>query len=199
MTTKFLIELPKLLSHKDCNSIINNISLINNKLENANHSDELDYQIYGWSNINGYHRAQIVDYILAEKLFNTIKNLIPLEYNGYIISHINPCLRLLKYNNHGMLPIHYDSQNIEFNKENNTIYKTIFILSIYLNDKFQGGNTDFINFDTLEVEKSIKPKTGKGICFSLDYSHRGNKTNALEDNKILMKCDIMGYNNITHI
>lgn len=199
MSDKILLEIPNILTKQECLTIIQQANNISHKLTNAVHSDELSTEEYGWSNINGYNRALIVNSELTTKMFEKVKRLIPAEYNGNVITHINPSIRLLNYENYGKLPIHYDAANIDLS--NNKIHKTVFILSIYLNDNFNGGETDFIDFDTLEVEKSIKPQTGKAIIFSLNNAHRGNKVIELDNNdgyelpsrKYLLKCDIMGY------
>jgi hypothetical protein len=52
--------------------------------------------------------------------------------------------------------------------------KTRYTLLIYLNDKFEGGNTIFYDTDTWTVTKTVKPERGKALIFDIDLWHSGS-------------------------
>ena len=62
-------------------------------------------------------------------------------------------------------------------------------LNIFLNDDFEGGETDFLFDDKQTLRFSAKPKAGRAMLFYSQQYHRGNKVTKGE--KYLLRTDIM--------
>src|SRR5690349_6648426 len=79
-------------------------------------------------------------------------------------------MRFTKYEEGDFFKPHKDGNFCRNDNE-----RSIFTLQIYLNDKFEGGNTEF--YDTLDKNRkllcSVKPVTGTAIIFNHDVPHAG--------------------------
>lgn len=147
-----------------------------------------------------YMRSIIIDQALAKELHNRIKEHIPDTYKAdyfnkdgtYIRSRryrlicINDHFRFSKYYKGGRFPIHYDGKNIDSEGR-----ESVFTLNIFLNDNFEGGETDFFDYHTVKLRYSVEPKPGRGALFYADQLHQGNKVT--KPFKYLIRTDVMGY------
>ena len=157
--------------------------------------------VEGWHNPEtggGYMRSIIVDKKLADNLFSKLKCHIPETYLGYDLLYINDHFRFSRYNVGGVFPVHKDGTNYDASRVDEYdgySAESIFTLNIFLNDDFEGGETDFFEQDKDDVGKiklrfTAVPKTGRGALFYAKQYHRGNKV--LSPYKYLIRTDIMG-------
>lgn len=117
---------------------------------------------------------------LANKLFERVKSHLPDDGNKY--KGCNPMFRIAKYDTGGQFEIHKDGVNKDAN--GNVTYLT---LNIFLNDDFEGGETDF--FIDKKLRHSVKPEAGKAALFFHSQYHCGNKVT--KGYKYLLRTDVM--------
>jgi hypothetical protein len=131
-------------------------------------------------NYGSYFRLTMDNKQLAEEIFERIKNYLP---NDNIYKCCNSYFRLAKYDIGGEFKVHKDG----FNQDNygNRSHLT---LNIFLNDDFEGGETDFF-YDDTTFRFSAKPKIGRGALFYSQQFHCGNIVKS--GNKYLLRTDIM--------
>ena len=137
---------------------------------------------------------------MANSLFEKLKTHIPNTYLGFNLLYINDHFRFSKYNVGGIFPLHKDGTNYDAGRvEEYDGYSTesIFTLNIFLNDDFEGGETDFFETDQtnnedhiMKLRFSVTPKTGRGALFYAKQYHRGNEVSV--PYKYLIRTDVMG-------
>ena len=145
-----------------------------------------------------YMRSIIVDRELADSLFTKLKSHIPDTYLDYKLLYINDHFRFSRYNTGGIFPVHKDGTNYDASRTNEYDgYSTesVFTLNIFLNDDFEGGETDFFEQyeNELKLRFRVEPKAGRGALFYAKQYHRGNKV--LSPYKYLIRTDVMGIKN----
>lgn len=144
----------------------------------------------GWKDIDRgiatYKRVTIVDKDLADLLFKKIKDLdlIGTHFNGSRITGLNEFFRFSKYEPGEKFNMHKDGFNV--NKAGD---RSIMTLNIFLNDDFDGGETDFYLEDRTTLRFSCKPKPGRGALFYSQQYHCGNEV--LNGYKYLIRTDVM--------
>jgi predicted 2-oxoglutarate/Fe(II)-dependent dioxygenase YbiX len=135
-------------------------------------------------------RSIIIDEVLSIDLFSRIKPHLPETYNGYTLEYLNSHFRFSKYDKNGKFPIHVDGKNYDEKKNKEGYnYESLMTLNIFLNDDFEGGQTDFF-FKDFKLRYSVEPKAGRGALFYHKQLHRGNKV--LQPYKYLIRTDVMG-------
>lgn len=145
-----------------------------------------------------YMRSIIIDKVLADKLYFQLKEHIPDQYMNYKLLYINDHFRFSRYDVGGIFPVHQDGTNYDSSRiEEYEGYSTesVFTLNIFLNDNFEGGETDFFetseeNPNKLKLRFRVIPKTGRGALFYAKQYHRGNEV--LSPYKYLIRTDVMG-------
>lgn len=140
-----------------------------------------------------YLRAIAIDEKLAEDVFNRIKEYLPESDHGYTLEYINSHFRFSKYRAGGKFDIHCDGKNIDLKMDANGYnYEAVMTLNIFLNDNFEGGETDFFTLDgnVYNLRHRVEPKTGRGALFYHDQWHRGNVVKT--PYKYLIRTDVMG-------
>lgn len=189
----YLVQIDELLSKQECEDLIN-------RADNTI-TDSIGNRSWHKSNNAGdYTRAIIIDRNLSTELFNRIKHLLPEEYFGCKILYLNDVFRFSRYDNGGEFEIHRDGTN--FDRNRNDEYPiwlqpmSMFTLNIFLNDNFEGGETDFFNSANREdLRYSVKPKTGRAGLFYAKQWHCGNKvsfdTSKGQTYKYLLRTDVM--------
>lgn len=95
-----------------------------------------------------------------------------------------PYITFAHYRNQQQFGIHTDTGCINHAAKLETGY----VLLIYLNDNFSGGETTFYDA-SFELLKTIEPVTGTAVLFSIDMLHAGNTVTAGE--KYWCGADIM--------
>lgn len=110
--------------------------------------------------IRNNKRVILDDPTLAESLWQKVRSLISLEIHGWKPVGLNERFRFYRYEKHQMFRIHRD---FPYQRENQ---ESKLSLIIYLNEEFEGGQTDFRQLE-------ISPKTGRAIAFEHNLLHEG--------------------------
>ncbi len=135
-----------------------------------------------------YDRAMLANKDLAAALFKRLKQYIPQFVDGKRVHGLNNYFRFSKYYPGGEFAIHKDGVNQDVLGN-----RSAMTLNIFLNDDFEGGETDFFhnanNRGIKELRRSVKPKTGSGVLFYSQQYHRGNKVT--QGIKYLLRTDVM--------
>jgi hypothetical protein len=208
--SKVSVEIKEIFSVPECQEILKNASK------------------YGFSSLSTYSKDQrdssrlcIFDENLSSTLWYRLEKIIGQISNnkthpfGFDVNgvwkpfFINNCFRLSKYEKDsiGFTP-HLDSQF-----SGSFHLKSIFSLVIYLNDDFQGGETNFYSKENLNIDlnsfqgltlkeeiklngglknydsMSIKPLTGNGVLFNHDILHSGEKIE--QGTKYVLRTDVV--------
>lgn len=159
--------------------------------------------------INGasYFRARRFSRSIADEFGERVLPLLPAEYRGHRLTHINPCIRFSKYYEGGRFAVHHDGQNPDDSRrDEHGGYSAIslFTLNINLNVGFEGGETDFFHgslYDKPFERKKSKvlkhrytavPEVGQAALFYFDQPHRGNIVRCVPPHKYLARTDVMG-------
>lgn len=114
----------------------------------------------------------------ADALLRRVASSVPKRLSGMALVSANPRLRLYRYapgQRHGA---HWDTV-VEIGE-----LRSLLTLVVYLNDGFEGGETDFP-----ELDKKIVPRAGRALLFQHRILHeaRAPKTGT----KIVLRTDIM--------
>lgn len=129
-----------------------------------------------------YYRLEEDSNEMANKLWNKIKQHVPKYYNNKELFCLNTHFRYSKYE-HGMeFGRHRDGINQDKNG-----YRSVLTLNIFLNDTFNGGETDFFD-DAGNLVLSAKPTPGRGTLFDANILHCGNKV--LNGCKYIIRTDV---------
>ena len=153
-----LIELPNLLTDKECDDIIELA-----KKQGLHESEVLNYEMEKTTTTDQkFRKSEIAwmndTYPLVKKISKISESL-----TGYPMN-TQEMLQVAHYKPGGMFNAHYDAcvykDQAYCNKINNNAGQRTTTLIIYLNDDFQGGETHFVNLDL-----KIKPVKGKGLLF----------------------------------
>lgn len=182
--TDLLIQIDNIFSKRECNILIKIANLI----------DEWKNPGTGGS----YKRIVFINDTLANELQKRIINYIPKSFTSpkhinrykivnYRTTKMNNFFRFSRYNKGGDFPLHCDGQN--YDKDGSISFLT---LNIFLNDDFQGGETEFYESDNeyMEIRHIVKPKAGRAALFYHDQYHCGNKVRT--PYKYLIRTDILG-------
>ena len=168
MSKPFLIVIKNFLTEKECNRF----------------KQILDYdptkKKIKIGKCTEYFRVLWKNKRLASKLFERVKHHLPNNNVNYV--GCNPMFRIAKYQEGGQFEIHMDGVNKDENGNISTL-----TLNIFLNDNFDGGETDF--FHEKKLRYSVKPETGKAALFEHKQYHCGNKV--CNGEKYLLRTDIM--------
>jgi prolyl 4-hydroxylase len=129
---------------------------------------------------NKYINANLSNYFY-QKIENKLKD------NNINISILRPNNLIMtgKYTNNQEFGLHTDT-GLYYNKETNE--KSRYTLLIYLNDNFNGGETEFYDDNFNSILKII-PKKGKALLFDIDMWHKGNQL--IHGEKYWIGCEII--------
>jgi len=150
-----------------------------------NYLDSKEYHKVTRGDMASYKRQIIVDRSLADYLFKRLKSIIPEFYKDHKLIYMNDHFRVSKYKPGEEFKMHRDGVNVD-SKGN----RSVLTLNIFLNDKFDGGETDFFTDDRKKVLFSCKPKAGRGALFDHNNYHCGNEVK--NGYKYLIRTDVMG-------
>lgn len=120
----------------------------------------------------------IFDNNLAEDLFNKAAQLLPQDHDNYKILNFNEMFRVYKYSPGQQFKMHRDGSYIRNENE-----KSFYTFLIYLNDDFEGGETEFENLFT------IIPKKGAALIFYHPLRHEGKTL--ISGLKYVLRTDVM--------
>ncbi|XP_035702464.1 uncharacterized protein LOC110863478 isoform X2 [Folsomia candida] len=116
---------------------------------------------------------------IVSQLWTRIRPRIPTNLKGAVVTGLNERLRFLRYETGQKFAPHYDGT---YSREDDPLEVSLITLQIYLNDNFEGGETNFLGDDddddksgkNFEVDKvRITPETGMILVFEQDLMHEG--------------------------
>lgn len=173
-----------ILSNEESKILINRANCVKNDTEGNKSWHKPD------NNSGTYMRVIMFDQELADRIWLRIKNLLPEEYDGYKLSHLSHRFRFSKYSEGGSFHIHRDGKNFDF--KDGEYYESLFTLNIFLNEDFEGGETDFFeqSRESITLRHSVIPKTGRAALFWADQLHCGNTVT--KGFKYLIRSSVMG-------
>lgn len=131
-----------------------------------------------------YFRVEHDDPELAESLWSRIENEVPKTFKGERVVGLNSHFRMSKYEPGMQFGIHKDGIN-----QNSLGHRSVMTLNIFLNENFDGGETDFF-LDDKTLRFSAKPQMGRGALFDSQQYHCGNVVS--NGCKYLLRTDVMG-------
>lgn len=110
--------------------------------------------------------------------YNSTKDGLKINYYGKL-DCINPHVRVERYYKSQSLKVHRDGCVLVKNKRDEHVY-TVYAVLIYLNNEFEGGNTEFvvnreINGNKMYNFKGIKGNIGDALVFRHEILHKGGK------------------------
>lgn len=115
---------------------------------------------------------------LAAKLWKRVQDFIPENMERYKAIGLNEMFRFYRYTKGQRFKMHRDG-SYKRNEEERSFFSFI----IYLNDDFEGGETDFRKLF------SIKPEQGAALIFHHPYRHEGKEL--LSGTKYILRTDVM--------
>lgn len=172
----FLIE--NFLSHEECNQYI--------KIAEEKVFEEAKIGIHGQQLMNkgvrNNDRLMIFDKSWAQELFERADIFLPKVHEEYKLLDFNEMFRMYKYTPGQRFKMHRDGSFIRNEEE-----KSFYTFLIYLNDDFEGGETDFENLFT------VVPKKGTALVFYHPQRHEGKML--ISGTKYVLRTDVMYSNN----
>jgi prolyl 4-hydroxylase len=166
---KFLMVIDNLLTEIECDDLIT--------LFGTQKSEYVD------RSIAEYERVEIDDEAFAHTLWTRISHLVPATFNGGKVMGLNSHFRFSKYHPGMEFGIHRDGVN-----QDQHGHRSAMTLNIFLNEFFDGGETDFFHEDK-SLRQSVTPKTGRAALFDGQQYHCGNKVS--NGCKFLLRTDVM--------
>lgn len=107
-------------------------------------------------------RLMVFDNDLAKNLFQRANKFLPQTHEDDKILDFNEMFRIYKYSPGQRFKMHRDGSYIRNERE-----KSFYTFMIYLNDDFEGGETEFENLFT------VAPKKGSALVFYHPLRHEG--------------------------
>lgn len=123
-------------------------------------------------------RLMMFDENTAEDLFKKAAGFLPQEQEGYKLLNFNEMLRVYKYAPGQQFKMHRDGSYIRNEQE-----KSFYTFMVYLNDDFEGGETEFENLFT------IAPEKGTALVFFHPLRHEGKTL--INGLKYVLRTDVM--------
>ena len=148
--------------------------------------DEIGYAASEVNFASGSRRAEEIrnndrvifdDVALADMLFDRVRKMLPSEIAGWTLSGLNERLRFYRYAPEQYFKWHKDGSCAKSPDE-----ASMLTLMIYLNDDFDGGDTEFRT-------EFVKPKTGMALIFPHRVAHQG--TAIVSGTKYVLRTDVM--------
>ncbi len=168
----FTIE--NFFSENECNNYLEHYENIT--FEEAKIS--IDGQQIINKNIRNNDRFLFFDKNLANNLWTKIQEFIPQKVGFYKALELNEMFRVYKYSPGQRFKMHIDGS---FKRNLNE--ESLFSFLIYLNDDFEGGETEFRKLFT------ISPKKGTALVFKHRMRHEGKEI--VSGIKYVLRTDIM--------
>lgn len=131
--------------------------------------------------IRNNDRLMIFDNQLADELFEKAAAFLPGNHENYTLKDFNEMFRVYKYSPGQRFKMHRDGSYIRNENE-----KSFYTFLIYLNDDFEGGETEFENLFT------VAPKKGSALVFYHPLRHEGKTL--ISGLKYVLRTDVM-YSN----
>lgn len=128
--------------------------------------------------IRNNDRLMIFDNKMAENLFRKASEFLPQEHENCNLLNFNEMFRVYKYSPGQQFKMHRDGSYIRNENE-----KSLYTFLIYLNDDFEGGETEFENLFT------VAPKKGTALVFYHPLRHEGKTL--ISGLKYVLRTDVM--------
>jgi hypothetical protein len=128
--------------------------------------------------IRNNDRLMVFDNKLAENLFQKASGFLPQTHKNYKVTGFNEMFRIYKYSPGQRFKMHRDGSYIRNEHE-----KSFYTFLIYLNDDFEGGETEFEGLFT------VAPKKGSALVFHHPLRHEGKTL--ISGLKFVLRTDIM--------
>src|ERR1044072_841488 len=125
------------------------------------------------------HRAAIEDGALSEALWHRVKRFIPENLESKTVVGLNERLRFYRYTPGQQFAPHQDGYYLRSERE-----RSLLTLIMYLNEGYVGGETFFLNSETL-----VAPQTGKVLVFAHQLWHEGLPV--LSGVKYILRTDVI--------
>lgn len=129
--------------------------------------------------IRNNHRAILEDVGLAAELFARVRQHVPASMSGMQVVGANERLRCYRYDPGERFAPHYDGAFVRSPDE-----YSLLTFMIYLNDGFEGGETDFPT-----LRDAVVPRTGTALLFQHRVLHEGCVV--VRGRKYALRSDIM--------
>ena len=126
-------------------------------------------------------RVMILNKDLADHLFTRAKGYLPQSHEDKKICDFNEMFRVYKYSPGQRFKMHRDGSYIRNENE-----KSLYTFLMYLNDDFEGGETEFENLFT------VTPKKGTALIFYHPLKHEGKIV--INGAKYVLRTDVMYAN-----
>ena len=167
-----VFELEQFLSEEECRSLIE-------MAEKKGFSDAMiisDGKPIVAKEIRNNQRVLVDDFKLANKIWARAKPYVPALLDSCKVMGLNERFRFYRYEKNQIFRLHKD---FPFSRKGQRSKLTIII---YLNDNFDGGQTDFRKFQ-------VEPKTGSALIFRHELLHEGSAV--MKGVKYAVRTDIM--------
>ncbi|MBT2621454.1 MULTISPECIES: prolyl hydroxylase family protein [Chryseobacterium] len=168
----FLIE--DFLTNQECESYI--------KMAEDQAFEEAKVNINGQQlmskGIRNNDRLMLFSKDLANNLFERAFEFLPENHDGNEICDFNEMFRVYKYSPGQRFKMHRDGSYVRDENE-----KSFYTFLMYLNDDFEGGETEFENLFT------IAPKKGMALVFYHPLRHEGKTL--ISGAKYVLRTDVM--------
>ncbi|WP_294315371.1 2OG-Fe(II) oxygenase [uncultured Chryseobacterium sp.] len=168
----FLIE--NFLTNEECDHYID---LIKDKVFEEAKINMQGRQVMS-KGIRNNDRLMVFDNKLAENLFRRAARFLPQTHGTYKVSGFNEMFRIYKYSPGQRFKMHRDGSYIRNEHE-----RSFYTFLIYLNDDFEGGETEFEGLFT------VAPKKGSALVFYHPFRHEGKTL--ISGLKYVLRTDIM--------
>lgn len=123
-------------------------------------------------------RLMVFDKDWAEEFFKKAVEFLPQIHQDYKILGFNEMFRIYKYSPGQRFKMHHDGSYIRNENE-----KSFYTFMVYLNDDFEGGETEFENLFT------VAPKKGAALIFYHPLRHEGKTL--IDGLKYVLRTDVM--------
>jgi hypothetical protein len=116
---------------------------------------------------------------LAAKLFERVRPHVPEKLSGMSVVGIHVPLRIYRYDLGQQFGVHQDQSYFADERT-----RSLLTFMVYLNDDFEGGATEFVDF-----KRIIVPKPGMALLFQHMVNHAGNRVTA--GTKYVLRSDVL--------
>lgn len=129
-------------------------------------------------------RVIMDDIVLADELFEQLKQYLPQTFKGWTLSKLNNRFRFYRYQKDQTFKPHVDGKYVESIDSQSKL-----TLLIYLSSDFTGGETTFFNKVEEDVRFKVVPSLGQVLVFDHHQLHSGDPV--LTGVKYVLRTDVM--------
>ena len=135
------------------------------------------------------HRCIVDEGVVAEVLWQRLRDIVPSEWHGRNAQSINERMRFLCYHEpEQRFDAHFDGDFTRAGDHPRAGETSCITLQVYLNDGFSGGHTSFICKND-EAPVKVIPRQGSVLAFSQNLLHEGSAVEA--GIKYTMRTEVM--------